>query len=541
MFFNNKRINIIEKELSSIANSFETFISLEKVKIQSKKNIDNIDSNIEIMIDRFYKLFELHDILPIEIPQVLNDYFNISIFDISSKENLLKVINIDILKWISDFFGTRLDWLLNRSDILYDELNFDKCEMNFFRLINSLSKENNLTIDIIRTCELKKNDSNEQKQLIYPFVRVSLIKLNERIIYKNIPINTYIWDYRRSRLDFKTIIYMLYHGHISYYGQKIYMNGYNKNKQLSRYDFMQGLIKYDELKGDLKSQTWYPSDYIEEKNSGISLENDEFQLVLDQIKKEKLINLSKEYLDFWNKKEEKNDYNLENFNMSICEKQNPIIIYTEGKTDIMHIENAWKILFEKEHNFQFISFDGIIKLSNHISSTNKTIENQITDNKIIAIFDSDETGIKEFKKLTGVDPKEQFALSKNSNQIFILLLPVSEIDLNNLCEIEFLYPRSILEKYNMLTKREFTDIVKLCQNNRRLAYEIDDMLNENKKVDSLKYYKIIESRKKEFAQELLTNNNLKKEDLKEFRNLFNVINKILEYSLFSKDNDTIKG
>lgn len=60
------------------------------------------------------------------------------------------------------------------------------------------------------------------KNTTYPIIRVALIKLNGRTIYKNILINSYIWDYRRSRLDFKTIIYMLYHRHVDYYGQKIY-------------------------------------------------------------------------------------------------------------------------------------------------------------------------------------------------------------------------------------------------------------------------------------------------------------------------------
>lgn len=65
----------------------------------------------------------------------------------------------------------------------------------------------------------------------------------------------------------------------------------------------------------------------------------------------------------------------------------------------MHIENAWKVLFEREHNFKFIPFDGIAKLSNHISSSNISIEKHITNNKIIAIFDSDDTGISNFKNL----------------------------------------------------------------------------------------------------------------------------------------------
>lgn len=529
MFFNSKKNHEIGIELSKISTTLEKLIEIENTKSiqQEKKEKSNINSNIEVMIKRFYKLFELHNIFPSEIPQVIDKKFNISIHDVASNDNLLKIINIELLEWLADFFGICLNWLLDRTDILYEEQNFDKFEMSFFRLINSLSKENSFVMDLIRTCELKKNDSNKQEQLIYPVIRVALIKLNNRTIYKNILINKYIWDYRRSRLDFKTIVYMLYYGYVDYYKQRIHINGYNKNKKTSHYDFIKGLIKYDDLKDIGGMQTWYPSDFIE-NNTHISLENEELELVLNQIQEKNLINSCEKYLDFWNKQQMEND-NIKNYDNAIAnENKNPIIIYTEGKTDIMHIENAWKILFEKEHNFKFISFDGIEKLANHISSSNGMLEKQITNNKIIAIFDSDSTGIKNFKKLTTKDPNEKYALAKNSNRTFIVLLPFIEPDLNGLCEIEFLYPRHILEKYEMLEERKDLNEIMKLSDNPKTALEILQKFDDNEKVEKLKYYKIIEGKKNKFAQEIQSDINLKKEDLEVFEDLFNLINKISE-------------
>lgn len=377
---------------------------------------------------------------------------------------------------------------------------------------------------------MKKNNSNKQEQLIYPIIRIPLININNRTIYKNVLINYYIWDYQRSRLDFKTIIYMLANGYVDYYNQKIYMNGYDKNNKVSRYDFIRGLINYKELKEPGKGQTWYPNDYIE-KDSHISLESDELSLVLEQIKRNNLVELCEEHLDSWNKHRINNDKKIYNndTNFILDKNDKSVIIYTEGKTDIHHIENAWEKLFNKSHSFKFIPFDGIEKLASHINSSNEKIEKQITNEKIIAIFDSDNIGLNKFKKLTGKDPIEQFALAKNSNNIFILLLPVNNPELNGLCEIEFLYPRYILEKYEMLEeKKELNELLKLTEGNSLLALEVLQKFNNNEKVEDLKYYKIIESRKNKFAQEILSDINIKNEDLTNFKQLFILINKILD-------------
>jgi transcriptional regulator with XRE-family HTH domain len=529
MFFNKKDNKEVLNKLEKISISLEKIVEIENSRNNETIKI-NKKSDIEILIERFYKLFKLHDISESEIPQVIDKKFNITIYDISSKENILKKIDIELLEWLSEFFGINLDWLINRSEILYKEQNFDKFEMTLFRFINSLSKENNFLIDLLRTKELKKNNSNNQEQLIYPIIRVPLINLTNRTIYKNILINDYIWDYQRSRLDFKTIIYMLKNGYVDYYSQKIYMNGYNMNNKVSHYDFIKGLISYEELKDSKRSQTWYPSDYIE-NDSKISLENDELVLVLEQIKRNNLIELCKDHLDFWNKQNFYNDYktcnNDEGLILDINERN--IIVYTEGKTDIIHIENAWKKLFNKEHNFNFISFDGIEKLASHISSSNDKIEKQISNEKIIAIFDSDNRGLNKFKKLTGKDPSQQFALAKNSNNIFIVLLPVNNPELNGLCEIEFLYPRYILEKYEMLEgKKELNELLKLTESNSMIALEILQKLNLNERVENLKYYKIIESRKNKFAQEIQSDINIKIEELINFKQLFILINKVLD-------------
>ncbi len=529
MFFNRNKDYEISTKLTKISIALEQLV-LEKIKITKQdKEESNLYTNIEALIERFYRLFELHNILPSEIPQIIDKKFNISINDVATKDNLLKIINIELLEWLSEYFGVNVNWLLGRADMLYQEHNFDKFEMSFFRLINSLSKENDFIIEFIKTCNLIKNDSNKQEQLVYPIVRVALTKLNGRTIYKTILINKYIWDYKRSRLDFKAIIYMLYNGYVDYYGQKIYIKGYDINEKVSRYDFMKGLISYDNLKDRGGLLTWYPSDFIE-YDSTISLENEELEAVLSKIKEENLVNSCKEYLDFWNKQEkEKNDIKqYDDITINKYDTNNLIIIYTEGKTDIVHLENAWKVLFGEKHNFKFISFDGMPKLASHINSSNEVLENHISNNKIIAIFDSDETGIKEFKRLTGKDPKEQFALAKNSNKIFIILIPPSEPDLNGLCEIEFLYPKDILDKYAMIISKDFNEIMKLHSNNRRIAYEIDDKFKNGEKVEELKYYKIIEDRKNIFAQEILSDISIEKKDLKSFGELFKLINQVLE-------------
>ena len=530
MFFNKyKNEDKIIKKLSDISENLNNIVEMEKKKSFSKEKKKDIDQDIDEMLNRFYKLFELHEVKTCEIPQIIDPKFNISIFNISSKENLLKIITTELLQWLADFFEIQLDWLLNKTDRMYKIQNFDKFYISLFKMINSLSKEKSFIIDVFKNCNLEKNDSNEQKQIIYPIVRIKLFDLNNKTIYKNVPLNYYIWDYKRSRIDFKVIIYMLYNGYIDYYKRKIYLDGYNKSK-VSYYDFIDGKISYSQLKG-CHSTTWYPSDYIEEANSNVSLESDEFKDIIKQIENEKLIKATNDYLEFWDSNDSGNYSTIieeENtLNKVDQEYDDKTILYTEGKTDCSHIETAWRILNDEEkHNFKFIAFNGISKLSNHIRSINSELENHISSNKnIIAIFDSDSAGIKEFKNLIKQNSNSNFGKAKNSNKIYIVLLPEPNNDLKGLCEIEFLYPLDILKKYDMLVAKNEHDIFRL-DDDRKITIEILKKIEDNQELDNLKYYNIDENKKSKFALDIQNDNNLTKKDLNGFKSLFKLIKKV---------------
>ncbi|MCG3681994.1 hypothetical protein [Aliarcobacter butzleri] len=522
MFFRKKFEDNINNRLYEISNSIK---KISELKMPSTEK-ETINSDIDIMIGRFYKIFELHGINKIEIPQVIDSQFNLSILDISSNENLLKIINIDILEWVSNYFGIQLNWLLNKTDNMYEIQNFDKFYMSLFRMINSLSMDKKFSISIFKNCNLKKNNSNEQKQKVYPIISIELMTLNNRIICKYIPINDYIWDYERSRIDFKLIIYLLYYKHIGYYKDSIYSYGYDLNEDISYYDFIKGIFNFDKLKR-VHQITWYPTDYIENKDSTVSLESDDLDTVIRRIERENLILLIKEHLNFWDKQDLGENFHIES---KIQQRtiENEIIIYTEGKSDYLHIENAWKILYNKPHKFKFVSLDGAAKLFNFIKNKSIELENHISSNGfIMAILDSDKTGIDNFKKLAAkqYDIEQYYMKYKSLKNTYILLLPEPSNDLKGCCEIEFLYPRKVLEKYEIL---EYRDTNNMLHNNIKFDSNILSKIENKEYLESLKFYKITENEKMKFAENIQKDETITKKDLEGFVKLFELINKIVK-------------
>lgn len=277
-------------EFKEINTSLKYIISLHQEL--EKKPTNNINENISEMLNRFYRLFELHDININEIPIVIDSKFNITLFDISTKENLLKKINNGLLEWLADFFYINIDWLLYKTDYMYNQHNFDKDIIGLSKFINKLSKDKSFAIEVLKSSELNNKViyGSDTGQYIYPIIVVNQ-QIENISISKYILINSYMWSYKRTRLDFKIIIYLLYKGHVDYYKRRIYLSGYDINKDYSYSDFMKGNCSYFNLKHRY-SVTWYPDDYIEcenESESAVSKEIDEYSDLITSIEKDRYV------------------------------------------------------------------------------------------------------------------------------------------------------------------------------------------------------------------------------------------------------------
>lgn len=209
------------------------------------------------------------------------------------------------------------------------------------------------------------------------------------------------------------------------------------------------------------------------------------------------------------------------------------VLYVEGKTDIIHIENAWKILYEnKEMPFDIFTLNGADNIKQFLISYSK----EQIDKVVIGLVDYDEKGMDVIKGLNKNfdNISEDLYKRKNENgnvkDAYIITLPTpnEEFAKYEYCPIEFLYEKTLLEKYSMIDKRN------LYRLNTIYSRVNSDYINKEQleEKQDLWFYEITESNmsKNDFANAIKTSEELTKDDLKNFQKLFNVINNIIPNS-----------
>lgn len=286
--------------LNNMNTNFETLALNDRQRIELEKT--HVETHVDEMINRFYKVFELHNIGINEIPIVINKKFEISLFDISNKENLLKKINNDLIEWLADFFYINIDWLLCKTDYMYSQHNYDKDIVGLGKFINDLSKRHHFSIEALKSSNLNNNVvyGSDDGQYIYPFIIIQE-QIGTVSISKYILLDSYMWSYPRTRRDFKTITYLLYHGWINYYKSRIYILGFDFNINEAKYnDFLKGNCSYRDLKKRY-SVSWYPDDYIEAKDqSAVSKETEEYDDLMTYISENKYCDYLVKHLHYFN-------------------------------------------------------------------------------------------------------------------------------------------------------------------------------------------------------------------------------------------------
>ena len=151
-------------------------------------------------------------------------------------------------------------------------------------------------------------------------------------------------------------------------------------------------------------------------------------------------------------------------------------------------------------------------------------------------MDYDEKGMDVIKGLNKNfdNISEDLYKRKNENgnvkDAYIITLPTpnEKFAKYEYCPIEFLYEKTLLEKYSMIDKRN------LYRLNTIYSRVNSDYINKEQleEKQDLWFYEITESNmsKNDFANAIKTSEELTKDDLKNFQKLFNVINNIIPNS-----------
>ncbi|NOU99504.1 hypothetical protein [Paenibacillus planticolens] len=218
----------------------------------------------------------------------------------------------------------------------------------------------------------------------------------------------------------------------------------------------------------------------------------------------------------------------------VTASQKDFIVLTEGETDKIHIQAAWKKLMKTELPFDVYAVNGADNIKQFLTSYPTDM---LPDKKIISILDHDEKGIrvaKDFKKsmkdIDGSYVRVHQSDKDKNRQYYIILLPHvnKKFEEYENGEIEFLYSRELLEEYNIIRKRSIGKINSLdyVKNSEKYISGADyDNLND------LFYFEIINenSSKTKFARSIEKREELGEEVFSGFKLLFDAINNITNH------------
>ncbi|MCB2300569.1 hypothetical protein [Clostridium tagluense] len=203
-----------------------------------------------------------------------------------------------------------------------------------------------------------------------------------------------------------------------------------------------------------------------------------------------------------------------------------IILITEGKTDRIHIENAWKKLRKNQFPFFICDIGG----ADNIFSFLKSYPSELFKNKILmGLFDYDNKGIGLFKSIKSKNSKGNYikGIVNNNKNYYVVILPHFNKSLEEYeaGEIEFMYDLNLLSELNIIQKRSLNTINNLDyvkRNNLHLNYK------EYNEVTELQYFEPISSKKTFFAEYIEKNiEYIEEKSFEGFELFFNLIDDIL--------------
>ncbi|MGE7811745.1 toll/interleukin-1 receptor domain-containing protein [Lysinibacillus capsici] len=252
-----------------------------ELKLETKKNRK---TKVDLVIDRFIKIYEEHGIQQNQIPNFIDSKFRLELKDFKNNESILQVLDNDLIEWTCKKFGVKREWIDGTSNEIYGRFDYYKQVEAFIDDICELNKdEKEVEIYAFKKGELYRDDENQDVILL---IRYPIGKINSKKVYRYIPVRTYWrWGYWRSRYQIKAIFYIC-----SKLG--IFINGYDLKE---RREIADGTIFPEELLNKIPlTYTWYPEDYIDLISQNVQAkEIDETEKVKEYIKKERYI----EYLN----------------------------------------------------------------------------------------------------------------------------------------------------------------------------------------------------------------------------------------------------
>lgn len=258
-----QKIQRLEKEIrkfSSISSTIEL--------AQLTKN-----DFVYALINRFIKVYEIHDIAITQIYTFVDKKFNLGLKDFKDSDSIINIISDDLLNWTASTFGIRREWLDGKDESIYQTRDYYKnIHTAIGDFIKLLDKGYDVDVLFLKSSKILNNQS-ENDQPAGLIVRIYFDEGFGRKIYKYKIIRTYWnWGYWRTRYQLKALIWL-------FRKLDINIDGYDTDKK-ELDDLLSGRVFPQTIIDNLRGVTWYPDDYIDSLDSSVQAkETDERELV----------------------------------------------------------------------------------------------------------------------------------------------------------------------------------------------------------------------------------------------------------------------
>jgi transcriptional regulator with XRE-family HTH domain len=252
----------------------------------------------ELSTVRFRELFQAHGVQLNQIPRVLPVEFRLTVAEVQNDNTLLSRSDWpNILTWAADFLGVRLAWLEGEDDRIYQPIHGYKEGIHVLRrVLDLLASHPRVGAYAFRSHEL--TDQGPENSDVSLLFMAEIGRINERPIFRYIPVTEWRWDYWRSREEFKLVVYALTQLGIPPGGWNL--NPADLLSLASGYAFPEPLLhKTRRLFG--VSYSWFPDAYVPPNATRDPQEAEQILRHFEQSRWRSLLALHAEQKNLWYK------------------------------------------------------------------------------------------------------------------------------------------------------------------------------------------------------------------------------------------------
>lgn len=269
--------------IEQVVTVIKTIIDLI-VRFVGYKKSQQEQKHSENLVGRFLRVHREHDVLPIQIPRVLELEGQLQPNEVLNQKLLLPRLNNEILNKTCILYGVRREWLDGEPISPYPSLFFyrnPRALIDFLAEISKKHKTLRLWCFKPNNVPIKRVSGND----LYIVICADSIILGERIIERFYPLDSdWPWDHQPARLDFKTMVYVCWQFGIHPLGREA---------PRAELQAVRNGVKFpSSLNCYRNSRHWYPDDYIfTDRESPVAKDSNEAELIVERLKENGLLAL----------------------------------------------------------------------------------------------------------------------------------------------------------------------------------------------------------------------------------------------------------